>query len=234
MMVTSALYLYFLTAIVLDHAHLVSPIYLAWSNRGFRQHMLTRPEKFILLPALCVFVAMMIGLESTTTREPVFRALAVVYLWWNAYHFGAQHFGIAALAGWRSSPRWVRQLILIPPTMFIMLVPIGGIAMAVIGAAISLAHWLTSIGLTAWATRHRRMLFLVGVLCVGCVGFVWKAVVSEPRLCGALPTCTAMWSIPSLLGLRFGLGFVHFLYDRWVWKLSDPHVRATIGKELFA
>jgi hypothetical protein len=33
--------------------------------------------------------------------------------------------------------------------------------------------------------------------------------------------------------LRIGLGFVHFLYDRWVYKLSDPQVRAIIGRDIF-
>jgi hypothetical protein len=30
------------------------------------------------------------------------------------------------------------------------------------------------------------------------------------------------------LALRVGLGFVHFLYDGWIYKLSDPAVRAII------
>ena len=36
----------------------------------------------------------------------------------------------------------------------------------------------------------------------------------------------------TVVGLRLGLGFVHFLYDRWIYKLSDPRVRATIGADL--
>jgi hypothetical protein len=35
--------------------------------------------------------------------------------------------------------------------------------------------------------------------------------------------------VPVVICARMGLGFVHFLYDRWIWKLSDPQVRATIG-----
>ena len=38
--------------------------------------------------------------------------------------------------------------------------------------------------------------------------------------------------IPVIICARMGLGFVHFLYDRWVWKLRDPLVRATIGRDL--
>ena len=32
---------------------------------------------------------------------------------------------------------------------------------------------------------------------------------------------------------RVGLDFVHILQDRWIWKLSDPRMRATIGRDLF-
>lgn len=40
--------------------------------------------------------------------------------------------------------------------------------------------------------------------------------------------------IPVLICGRLGLGFVHFLYSRWVWKFSDPRVRATISRDLLA
>jgi hypothetical protein len=37
-----------------------------------------------------------------------------------------------------------------------------------------------------------------------------------------------------VIASRVSLGFVESLYDRWIWKFSDPEVRATIGKDLFA
>src|SRR5580704_6816342 len=89
------LYGYFMAAIVLDHAHLVCPLWLGWGNRGFRQVMLERPEKFVLLPALCIFGALMVGEQSATTHDPAFHFLAVTYTLWNAWHFGSQHFGLA-------------------------------------------------------------------------------------------------------------------------------------------
>jgi hypothetical protein len=64
-----ALYGYFLCAIVLDHAHLVCPIALAWSNRGFRRTMLERPEKYILLPALALILAAVVDAGASTTRD---------------------------------------------------------------------------------------------------------------------------------------------------------------------
>jgi hypothetical protein len=36
------------------------------------------------------------------------------------------------------------------------------------------------------------------------------------------------------LTARWGLGFVHFLYSRWVWNISDPKIRATIGRGIFS
>jgi hypothetical protein len=47
----------------------------------------------------------------------------------------------------------------------------------------------------------------------------------------SFPTLTIKVTMPAV-GLRIGLGFVHFLYDRWVYKLSDPQVRAMIGRDI--
>src|SRR5205085_2405235 len=47
----------------------------------------------------------------------------------------------------------------------------------------------------------------------------------------SLPTFAIKVTMPSA-GLRIGLGLVHFLYDRWIYRFSDPCVRSTIGAEL--
>ncbi len=223
------LYGYFLLAIVLDHAHLVCPIWLGWSNRGFRQVMLERPEKFILLPVLCIIGALLIGEHSTTTHDPAFRALVVVYIWWNAWHFGSQHFGVASLVGWRAGPRWLRQGLIIGSTMTAMLTPTAILPLLALHELINFAHWTTDIGLTAWVVR-RRWIFVPVILAIGFVGFAWKTVVIDPHTGSPMPM---LWSVPSLLSLRIGLGFWHFLMSRWVWQLSKPEVRATIGRDLF-
>jgi hypothetical protein len=215
-MMTTLLYGYLLVAIVLDHAHLACPITLAWSDRAYRQRMLTRPGKFILLPAFAVGMAVAIGLGSHSTREPTFRMLALTYLWWNAWHFGSQHFGVASLLGWSSGPRWLRQGVLILPTMWLML--FAGPAVWIAGEVISFAHWTTDIGLSAWAVRRRWPRFVWAAMILGLSGFLWKTVAADPRLCGSAPACTALWSIPTLVSLRYGLGFYHFLMSRWVWS----------------
>jgi hypothetical protein len=224
------LYVYFFVAILLDHAHLVCPIWLGWSNRGFRQVMLARPEKFILLPALCVVGALLIGEHVVTTRDPIFRTLVAVYLLWNAWHFGSQHFGVVSLLGWRSGPRWLRQAIIIGPTMALMLVPSSLFPLMLLNQLFNFAHWTTDIGLTTWGIR-RWWFFLPVVLATGFIGFVWKTVGIDPYTGIPAPL---LRSIPILLALRIGIGFWHFLMSRWVWKLSHPQVRGTIGRNLFS
>jgi hypothetical protein len=222
----SLLYGYFLVAIVLDHAHLACPIGLAWSNRTFRQRMLERWDQYLLLPALCILIPLGIGEGSATTRDPAFQFLVLVNMWWNAWHFGSQHFGVASLLGWRSGPRWLRKIAIILPTMLVMIAPtylFPTMTIIVLGESISFLHWSTDLGLTVWSCRKcsTTRILLIGaavLMACGLMGFVWKTTTTDPRICGLLPACTAVWSIPTLLSLRYGLGFYHFLMSRWVWS----------------
>jgi hypothetical protein len=63
------------------------------------------------------------------------------------------------------------------------------------------------------------------MLMAGTIGFLWLI---------PTPTGTLLRVIPIVVCARLGFGFVHFLYDRWVWKMTDQRVRATIGRDLFA
>jgi len=222
--------IYFVVAIVLDHAHLACPILVGWSNPGFRNYMLTRPEKFILLPAVCVVVPVMVGATALTTHDPAFRTVALIYLYWNAYHFAAQNYGICALSGGTARHRIAAFAL----TALLMLPPIFADTYVVVfaGLGIDLMHWIMDIRLSGFVVK-RQVLFTAAVLCIGMAGFMWKSVSNGPH-CGVLPICTVVRSMPLLLSIRYGLGFVHFLFSRWVWKLSDPQVRAMIGRELFA
>lgn len=259
----SWLYAYFLAAIVLDHIHLVSPVGLAWSDAEYRREMLAWPRRFIFLPLLCLLIAVAVGVFSHSTRDPAFLVLYAAYVVWNAWHFGSQHFGVASLLGWRGGPRWLRQGLLIAATMAFMLLPfvpgfvhwmtenslIGArvasmllsfmpghpsfIAMLVVGQAISFLHWTTDIGLSVRALR-RWWLFLILALVFGALGFAFKTVTTDHHYCGLLPACSVMWSIPLLVSLRFGLGFVHFLYSRWVWRRGAPFVSKLARPRLIA
>jgi hypothetical protein len=84
----------------------------------------------------------------------------------------------------------------------------------------SVNHWIVDIGLSS---RVAGWWLGVVVILAGTIGFVW-----------IVPTPNGMMIkvMPVVICARLGLGFVHFLYSRWVWKLSDPRVRAAIGQNL--
>jgi hypothetical protein len=203
----------FALAIVCEQAHVASPIVLAWAHPGLRQIALSRPIETMLLPVLAVGGALLAPLM----------VIWWVYWVWNIYHFGAQHYGMSRILGWRV-PRWF----CVGVTAALMaglpwLVHDGWVRWFLL-IAIDFNHWLVDIGLSSRVSRC-WWLFLAAVLALGCVGFVWKA----PRA-----DHIATMFIPWVIQARWGVGIAHFLYSRWIWKLSDPQVRATIGKELLA
>jgi hypothetical protein len=73
---------------------------------------------------------------------------------------------------------------------------------------------------------------------LGGIGFMWSAPAWVWRAWGyPIPARAPDYAlishvVPALLSLRFGPSFVHFLYDRHIWKMSDPEVRAIIGPAL--
>jgi hypothetical protein len=125
--------------------------------------------------------------------------------------------------------REIRAGFFVPRLVFILT---DGLALAliwwqpIIGTAVySLNHWLVAIGLASHVYSGRwHWAFVVAMLLVGAVGFFWLI---------PTPNGTLLRVIPIIVSARLGLGFAHFLYDRWLWKLTDPRVRATIGRDLF-
>jgi hypothetical protein len=103
-------------------------------------------------------------------------------------------------------------------------------------AIISLNHWLVAIGIASHIRGNSLNCspwpFAMAVMGVGfalfCLLFVDFAEVPEHGLSTATLTFTT-----TTVGFRLGLGFVHFLYDRWLYKISDLRVRATIGRDIF-
>jgi hypothetical protein len=96
-------------------------------------------------------------------------------------------------------------------------------------AILNLNHWLSAIGLASHTYGNSRgrgcWLFSLCVIAVGCVLFC--LLFADVRHL-TIPTEFAAAAV----AFRLAQGNVHFLYDRWVWKLSDPQVRATIGRNL--
>jgi hypothetical protein len=237
--------LFFTAAVSLETGHSLSPIVMAWTHRGFRPLMLSEPGKYLLLPLVVFALALGVGITTslgwtsyvpgpyhskqiTDLRNP-FPILVWVYLIWNGYHFGMQNFGVLSL--YRDKPRSARRRQI---DMFFCLAStaLGMYALPMLAGSPSLAllcvgvfsfnHWLVAIGLASRVSRH-TWVFIVAMLVAGAVGFVWMIPTSNGPMIRVVPV---------IICARMGLGFVHFLYDRWVWKLSDPEVRATIGRDL--
>lgn len=214
---SSLVWSYFLVAIVLDQAHLVCPIGLAWNSPLFRDKMLREPDKYILLPLIFVLVPLGIGAGSVTIHDPAFRALATLYLVWNAWHFAMQNYGICAIYGGCS---WQRNAAFALTAACILAFPLvlGNVLWVVVAAlGVDLMHWIMDIRLSGFVARQ-QWLFTAIVLVVGVTGFTFRTVSADTHHCGQLLACTMVYSIPTLLGLRYGLGFYHFLMSRWVWS----------------
>jgi hypothetical protein len=215
-------FLFFTAAIFLETGHAFSPIVLAWSHAGLRRIAMDRWVEFVASPLL-VFVGVFL-----VPTNVVFG----IYYAWNIYHFGMQNFGVLSLYKRnqaRSLDGRVRDaLICLGLTAFGM----GALPLLLSDRSLSLlltgvfsfSHWLTDIGLSSRVSRH-PWLFITAVLAMGSVGFLWMV----PRV-----DHMATRVIPAVLTARWGLGFVHFLYSRWVWNISDPKVRATIGRGIFS
>jgi len=227
---------FLLVAIVIipiEVAHTIAPIGMAWADRDLRAIMLSRPLAFILLPSGLFAAALAIGLATSlgcTSFRPVpgnlwrltdlgnpYPAVAWLFFWWNAYHFGAQLFGVGRLCGCKHLPKWLcasGMLGFFVAGKFWSLPMLAAFALG----AVSLNHWLTELVLCYRVSRLPW--FLVAVLAIGCVGFLWKV----PLASGNVVRIDLGWAIPTFLCAWFGAGFVHFLYDRWLWRLSDPVV----------
>lgn len=224
--------------VLLETGHSLSPIALAWSHRGFRGLMLQRPIKYLLLPSAVFLTVIAIGAATSwgltsydfflpkqkdriTDWTNPFPIMIWVYWAWNIYHFGMQHFGVARLLGCKS--RYPLMGACLALTAFCMAVlphiTADPWVFFLMTGVISVNHWVVDIGLSSRVVK-RGWLFAGGVLLAGVVGFSWMIPTSNGLMIAVVPV---------MLGARYGLGFVHFLYSRWVWRLSDPRVRAALA-----
>lgn len=231
----------FAAMVSLDLGHTVAPIIAAWSRQDLRRLMLGRKKQCILWPLAALLVAVAIGAATQfgwTTYDPrvphadfmltdadnFYPMLCWGYWLWNIYHFGMQNFGFARLCGLPGSRRTQRivglgltsaAMVALPhvlrsPPLFLALI-----------ATISVNHWIVELDLSSRIAGR----WLVPVsLFLGSIAFMWTIPTENGNLIRVIP-----W----LLSARMGLGFVHFLYDRWLYRFSDPAVQATIGKAVF-
>ena len=242
----------FVLFVFLETGHSLSPIVLAWTHREFRRRVIyPQPYKFLLLPGLISGVAVVIGVATQagwTSYSPgpgasgritgwdnPFPLLVWFYSAWNLYHFAMQDFGVLMLCTGPAKRR-VKKLGCLVGLIGSYLA-VGGVNVLgfwhlpglvnawwtgpMMTGAVSVNHWIVDIGLSSRVVKH-SWVFVIGVLSVGAIGFVWMVPTSQGMM---------IRMIPAIVCARLGLGFVHFLYSRWVWRFSDPKVRATIGKD---
>ncbi len=154
-----------------------------------------------------------------------FVAMVALFVGWNIYHFGSQNFGV-----WRLWRRGRGNRLLQKVTW------VSGTAAGIVGTPIvapilvsvsvwtfGLSHWLVAIGLAARVSQ-RPILFWMAMLLLGIflTASLWAGITYGSLLVAMI-----------VVGLRVGIGFDHFLYDRWSYKFSDPKVRGTIGRDIF-
>jgi hypothetical protein len=221
--------------------HLISPFALVWTHRTFRPVAFARWKRYIAAPIAVLLMAVVVGFSARGPLQINYITLQVrapwsdhlllawlgLYFVWNAYHFGAQNFGVLRLYGVGGRKIIVKWVCVALTVLGFFVVPRAfPIFFLFTLGAFSFNHSLAAIGLCShvWGNHYGRSpwIFVAAMFAVG-APFVWLAVNNE--LLGSFMVL--------LITVRIGLGFVHFLYDGGVWKMSDPLVRATIGRDLF-
>lgn len=104
-------------------------------------------------------------------------------------------------------------------------------------AIIAMNHWLVAVGLASHVhANHREKSpwpFAIAIMVAGFALFCLLFVDLHKLPTVGLTTATLYFTVAAV-SFRLGLGFVHFLYDRWLYKFSDPRVRETIGSDMFS
>ena len=220
---------WFAVLLLLEAMHVLSPILLAWMHKGLRQIMLREPRKYILLPATVLAAAAAVSVATAvgwTAYDPAsgpikahatgldnpFPILFGIYLVWNYYHFSMQNYGVLRLCG-IDVGRWGKLIAFAGTAAAIKLMPL----------VVSVNHWITDIGLSL-RVAPRKWWFVYILIVLSPVVFLWNVATPEGISLRRMEGVVIVFA-----GLRWGVGFVHFLYSRWIWKLSDPQVRATVS-----
>jgi hypothetical protein len=111
-----------------------------------------------------------------------------------------------------------------------------------LGLAIySINHWTVAIGLASRvSSKSRWWVFALMLLALGVTGFLWLAPTPAGNLLGAglifrwidSSPQFLMTVMPIIVCVRLGQSFWHFIADRWCWRMSDPEIRAIVGRGL--
>jgi hypothetical protein len=81
---------------------------------------------------------------------------------------------------------------------------------------------MAEIGLCS-TLMDRQWVFTILTLMAGAIGFLWLR---------STPSGNLMMVYLPVLCFGIGMSFVHFLYDRWLWKMSDKEISRVVGRAL--
>jgi hypothetical protein len=101
----------------------------------------------------------------------------------------------------------------------------------------SINHWLVAIGLSSHVyannTGRSAIGFIAGLIAAGIIAF-WLIFGSGVDFHTLFDPRFTVHATMVAMSIRYGLALIHFLYDRWLWQLSNPEVRAIIGSDLLS
>ena len=228
--------------IVLDTAHILSPLLLVGAHRSLREKALAEPVRFILVP-----VALIVGSAAGLKYVGSFGYLVVAS--WNGWHFCSQNFGVVQiyrrLWNWPGR-RWLDRLMCFAMTGAFMFPPFT-LALAILHipypqwwvpiarapfdmpmiasyvfvvGMINFNHWLVALGLTTKVAQMPWWMWLGLLGLLGTSGFLW----SVPKI-----NSIAYAGVPSLIDFRMGLGLAHFWLDGLIWKRNSPAMKVVLA-----
>src|SRR5712664_2735384 len=172
--------IYFLTVlIVIDTAHNLSPMAMAWSRRDVRAMMYRHWAWYIGLPAALLVVSLAAAATAAPGARygeaPAVDAIVNIYYAWNIYHFASQNYGLLKLWGYKlDTAIWGAVLTLVGMTVMQPLAIHVGLAWEwrIAGLALlSIPHWISEIAITSWVSARWKA-FLPLILAAGCFGLL--------------------------------------------------------------
>jgi hypothetical protein len=216
--------------LALNSGHLLAPIALAWSNAELRQKMMLRRRKYIWLPVAIVAFGVAAGIfvgktfpvnhltlslrvtDGIDYLRPLI-ALLPLYFAWNAYHFGMQNYGFMRLYFPALDRSTAMQWAMFGSLFGLIIIPVvfrqDWVRLFCLGA-VMFNHQIAALGISshAWSRhRGRNPLWFAGTLIAVGSLLAWL-ILHAPE-----------WILMTVVGTRITVGFVHFLYDRWVpWQ----------------